>query len=90
MTPASRLLLKARQSDNGKSLTPFADNLTRRIQPGRDHVIGDAFIRSTEGGGGGFAQVGGQGVIAAGEAGVQFIADGIGVGIGGGGIGIPG
>jgi len=35
-------------------------------------------------------QVGGQGVIAAGEAGVQFIADGIGVRVGGRGIGIPG
>ena len=38
------MLLKAAQSGKDESLTPFADNLTRRIQPGRDHVIGEAFI----------------------------------------------
>ena len=26
------------------SLTPLANNLTRRIQPGRDHVIGESFL----------------------------------------------
>ena len=44
LTPSSRLRLKARQSGNGESLTPFADNLTRRIQPRSDHVIGQSFI----------------------------------------------
>jgi hypothetical protein len=46
--PASRLRLKARQSGNGESLTPLANNLTRRIQPGRDHVIGKSFIREED------------------------------------------
>ena len=44
LTPASRLRLKARQSGKGESLTPLADNLTRRIQSGCDHVIGEALI----------------------------------------------
>ena len=44
LTPASRLRLKARQSGKGESLTPLADNLTRHIQPGRDHVVGESFI----------------------------------------------
>ena len=44
LTPASRLRLKTRQSGKGESLTPLADNLTRRIQPRADHVIGESFI----------------------------------------------
>jgi hypothetical protein len=43
-TPALRLRLKARQSGKGESLTLLANNLTRRIQPGRDHVVGEFFI----------------------------------------------
>jgi hypothetical protein len=48
LTPASRLRLKAGQSGKSESLTPLADNLTRRIQPGRDHVIGESFIREED------------------------------------------
>jgi hypothetical protein len=44
LTPASRLRPKARQSGKGELLTPIADNLTRRTQQGRDHVIGESFI----------------------------------------------
>ena len=44
LTPASRLRLKTMQSGKGKSLTPLTDNLTRRIQPQGDHVIGESFI----------------------------------------------
>ena len=44
LTPASRLRLKTRQSGKGESLTPLANNLTRRIQPRGDHVIGESFI----------------------------------------------
>ena len=60
------------------------------IVGGDNEEVGGTAFGQLDGGGGGFAQVGGQGVIAAGEAGMQFIADGIGVGVGGRGIGIPG
>ena len=60
------------------------------IVGGDDEEVGGTAFGQLDGGGGGFAQVGGQGVIAAGEAGVQFVADSIGVGVGGRGIGIPG
>ena len=60
------------------------------IVGGDNEEVGGTALGQLDGGGGGFAQVAGQGVIAAGEAGVQFIADGVGVGVGGRGIGIPG
>ena len=60
------------------------------IVGGDNEEVGGTAFGQLDGGGGGFAHVGGQGVIAAGEAGMQFIADGIGVGVGGRGIGIPG
>jgi len=60
------------------------------IVGGDNEEVGGTAFGQLDGGGGGFAQVGGQGVIAAGEAGMQFIADGIGVDVGGRGIGIPG
>jgi hypothetical protein len=43
-TPAARLRLQVRQSGKGKSLAPLADDLARRIEPGRDEVVGQAFI----------------------------------------------
>ena len=60
------------------------------IVGGDNEEVGGTALGQLDGGGGGLAQVAGQGVIAAGETGVQFVADGIGVGVGGRGIGIPG
>ena len=44
LTPAARLSLQARQSGQGKSLAPLADDLARCIEFGGDEVIGQAFI----------------------------------------------
>ena len=44
LMPAARLFLQARQSGQGKSLAPLADDLARRIEFGGDEVIGQAFI----------------------------------------------
>src|SRR6266478_2000017 len=44
LTPASRLSLQAGHSGESKSLTPLADDLTRRVQLGCDDVVGQAFI----------------------------------------------
>jgi hypothetical protein len=43
-TPTSRLRLKAGQSGKSGSFTPFADDLTGRIQPGSDDIVGETFI----------------------------------------------
>jgi hypothetical protein len=43
-TPAARLSLQARQSGQGKSLAPLADDLARRIEFGRDEVVRQTFI----------------------------------------------
>ena len=43
-TPASRLRVKARQSGKSESLAPLADDLARRVQPGSDDIVGEAFI----------------------------------------------
>ena len=43
-TPAPRLSLQARQSGQGKSLAPLADDLARRIEFGGDQVVGQTFI----------------------------------------------
>ena len=60
------------------------------IVGGDNEEVGGTAFGQLDGGGSGIAQVGGEGVIAAGEAGMHFIADGIGIGVGGRGIGIPG
>ena len=58
---------------------------------GGDHEeVGGTALGQLDGGRGGVAHVSGLGVVAAGKAGMQFIADGIGIGVAGPGIGIPG
>jgi len=42
-TPAARLSLQARHSGQRKSFAPLADDLARRIEFGRDEVIGQTF-----------------------------------------------
>jgi len=42
-TPAPRLRLQARESREGESLAPLADNLARRIQASSDNVVGETF-----------------------------------------------
>ena len=44
LTPAARLSLQARQSGQRKPLAPLADDLARRIEFGRDEVVGQTFI----------------------------------------------
>jgi len=43
-TPAPRLSFQPGESRKGKPLPPLADDLARRVEPGRDEVIGQAFI----------------------------------------------
>ena len=43
-TPAAGLRLKARHAGERESLPPLADDLSRRIQAGRDDIIGQPFI----------------------------------------------
>jgi len=43
-TPASRLRLKARQSGQSESLTPLADDLTGRVEPGGDDIVAQSLI----------------------------------------------
>ena len=57
---------------------------------GDSEEVGGTAFGQRDGGSNGVADVSGQGVVAAGKAGMQFVADGIGVGVGGPGIGIPG
>jgi hypothetical protein len=47
-TPASGLPLEARESGQSESLTPLADDLTRRIKAGSDQVIGKPFGRQKD------------------------------------------
>ena len=60
------------------------------IVGGDNEEVGGTAFGQRDGGHGGVAQVRGLGVVAAGKAGMQFVADGIGVGVAGPGIGIPG
>ena len=41
---APRLSLQAGKPREGESLAPLADNLARRVEPGSDEVVGQAFI----------------------------------------------
>src|ERR1035441_8030082 len=43
-TPAPRLSFHTGDSRKVKPLPPFADDLERRVEPGRDEVIGQAFV----------------------------------------------
>jgi hypothetical protein len=42
-TPASRLLIQTGQSVSEEAVAPLADDLARRIEPGRDDIIPEAF-----------------------------------------------
>src|ERR1019366_3120685 len=42
--PAPRLSFQTGESRKGKPLPPFADDLARRVEPGREEVIGQAFV----------------------------------------------
>ena len=44
LAPAPRLSHQTRQSGQGKSLAPFADDLAGRIEFGGDQVVGQTFI----------------------------------------------
>ena len=60
------------------------------IVGGDDEEVGGTAFGQRDDGRGGVAQVSGLGVVAAGKAGMQFIADGVGIDVAGPGIGIPG